>query len=53
MPDKQFIDEIVKAHNEYRSRHQVGFFKAPLSKVSADGILKMILLFFFSEKIKT
>ena len=23
MPDKQFIDEIVKAHNEYRSRHQV------------------------------
>lgn len=22
MPDKQFIDEIVKAHNEYRSRHQ-------------------------------
>ena len=23
MPDKQFIEEMVKAHNDYRSRHQV------------------------------
>ena len=36
MPDKQFIDEIVKAHNEYRSRHQV---RAVMIDILIQGFL--------------
>lgn len=30
--DKKFIDEMVKAHNEYRSRHQVSSHVSPFTR---------------------